>query len=113
MIAEIVMDVPRWMIHHHPGGADVWCEQRNELVGVAPCAPYSSNDFAALDVMQRMGERGYTTFIEWKGSGREFAGTAEVTMQRFLVRGHGVGALAHAICLAALRAIEAAKVAHG
>ena len=67
---------------------------------------YSTNVAAAWEVVEKMGELGYTCHIEWKGSDRTSAGSAEVTFVKHLTEGHGVGTMPEAVCRAALMAVE-------
>lgn len=72
---------------------------------------YSTDPAAAMEVVERMGVLGYNTHIEWKGAGREFEHTAEVSMHKVGGGTRGGHATADtftlAASLAALRAVSA------
>lgn len=66
----------------------------------------STDIAAAWEVIKKMGELGYTCHIEWKGSDRVYAGTAEVDFVKGIYTvGHAVGDASEAICRAALKAL--------
>lgn len=80
---------------------------KEEADGVPFEIPYYSTDIAAAwEVVEILGKHGYTAHIEWKGSNRVYAATAEVTFVKCIyTEGHGVGALPEAICRAAFKAV--------
>lgn len=81
-------------------------EKKTEEEAWNDCPEFSTDILAAWEVVKKLGELGFTVIIEWKGSDRVYAGTAEVTLvKRIYTEGHGVGTLPEAICQAALMAI--------
>jgi len=56
-----------------------------------------------------MGRKEFCVWIEWKGSHRTYANTAEVSIMgpggELNTRGHAVDSAARTICIAALRAL--------
>jgi hypothetical protein len=78
--------------------------------GAYRLSPYSTEDAPSLEVVKEMARRGLTAHIEWKGKGREFEYTAEVTFldHGILGLGHAVAdTISHAACIAALEALDA------
>ncbi len=72
-----------------------------------PMQYYSTDVKAAWSAIEKMGELGYTLCIEWKGVGRVYAGTAEVTViKEIYTVGHGVGSLPEATCNAIIMALN-------
>lgn len=66
---------------------------------------YSTDIAAAWTVVKKLGDDGWSMNLEWKGSDRSYANTAEVSFSRSFVA-HAVADTAPlAICLAAIRAI--------
>ena len=70
------------------------------------CSKWSTQLAAAWEVVETLGELGYTCVIEWKGSDRFYAGTAEVNIVKNLYTvGLGVGTFPEALSRAALMAM--------
>ncbi len=97
------------------GAGEIWVKGKCEHDDCYPeqYPPKRSTDIAATEeVVKEMARRGFTAHIEWKGKGREFEYTAEVT---FL--DHGILGLGHAVadtislaaCIAALEALDASN----
>ena len=60
---------------------------------------------AAWEVVEKMGRDGFTANVQWKGAGRGYEYTAEVSYTKSICTvGHATGEAPIAICLAALRA---------
>ena len=75
--------------------------------GICEIIPNYSGDIKyAWEVVEKLGELGYTVFIEWKGAGRGYEFTSEVSVQKSIYTvGHGVGEIAESICKAGLMAV--------
>ena len=68
-----------------------------------PTRDFTTDIKAAWNVVEKLGDLGYTVHIEWKGSGRVYAGTAEVAITKGIYTvGHGVGSLPEAVCNATI-----------
>lgn len=72
-------------------------------------APRYGDDVAeTVGVVKRLGDLGFNVWIEWKGKGRGYEGTAEVSVNKvgeFGTVGHGVGDLGTAVVSAAIMAV--------
>ncbi len=67
---------------------------------------FSTDISSAWEVVEKMGELGYTCHVEWKGSDRVYAESAEVVFVMGIITvGHAVGDVTGAICRAALKAM--------
>lgn len=64
---------------------------------------FSTDIAAAWEVVEKLGNMGYTINIQWKGKGRVYENTAEVSItSNIYTVGHGIGTAPIAICKAAL-----------
>lgn len=71
---------------------------------------FSTDIAAAWKVVERLGEMGYTLDIQWKGKGRVYEFTSEVSASRWDDYGfrdyHAVGSMPYAVCMVALQAVS-------
>lgn len=122
-IAEKVFGLPRIELKDAPcpdcGKPMRFCGQRSYCSvcsewKYSPYREYSEDIAAAWLVVEEMARRGWNTNIEYKGKDREYEFTAEVLMVKVKdwYQSHAVGPTAEAICVAALRAVNAESVAN-
>lgn len=72
-----------------------------------PTRDYSTDVKVAWEIVEKLGELGYTVHIEWKGSDRVYAGTAEVAITDSIhTVGHGVGSFPEAVCNATIMTLN-------
>ncbi len=72
-----------------------------------PTRDYSTDIKAAWEVVEKLGELGYTVRIEWKGSDRVYSGTAEVGIVKGIYTvGLGVGSFPEAVCNATIMTLN-------
>ena len=101
-----------------------WCQWKwcgigfdGSPINILDAIPYYTTSIeAAWAIVEHLGELGFNVFIEWKGKGRGYEHTAEVSVNKvkgFTTEGHGVGPAPLAICTAALQAIATTTPTEG